>query len=198
MRATRTTMTKPPANSAARNCHPSRISSTNPSSKTRLVEANSKMIALGSVAPLRNSVRASATAAYEHDDDAAPNAVASTNERASSRPSARAMARLGTNVSTPADRRNPSASGQSTCQNITKARRSASPTWPNTNATAGQPLMCFATLPIATSVSMDGAGLAGRAQAAASSVSRLACRSTTRPTTTATAANAAPIMNPSW
>ena len=43
-----------------------------PSSTTRLVEAISKAIAAVKFAPLRNSERASATAAYEHDDEAAP------------------------------------------------------------------------------------------------------------------------------
>jgi SAM-dependent methyltransferase len=42
------------------------------SSSTRFVEANSNAMAAVKLAPLRNSERASATAAYEHDDDAAP------------------------------------------------------------------------------------------------------------------------------
>ena len=58
-----TAMRRPPANSAATNCQPRRISRTSPSSKTRLVEANSKMIALTKLAPLRKSARARATAA---------------------------------------------------------------------------------------------------------------------------------------
>jgi hypothetical protein len=39
---------------------------------TRFVEANSNAMAAVKLAPLRNSERASSTAAYEHDDDAAP------------------------------------------------------------------------------------------------------------------------------
>ena len=85
------------------------------------------MIALGSVAPLRNSVRATATAAYEHDDDAAPNAVARVAERTPSRPSTREIDCFDTKVSTHAESRKPSASGHSTVQNISNARRSASP-----------------------------------------------------------------------
>ena len=47
-----------------------------PSSITRLVEAISNAIAAVKFAPLRNSDRASATAAYEHDEEAAPRPVA--------------------------------------------------------------------------------------------------------------------------
>ena len=43
---------------------------------TRLVEAISKAIAAVKFAPLRNSDRANATAAYEHDEDAAPSPAA--------------------------------------------------------------------------------------------------------------------------
>ena len=58
-----TAMSRPPANSAATNCQPKRMRRTRPSSKTRLVEANSKMIALTKLAPLRKSALATATAA---------------------------------------------------------------------------------------------------------------------------------------
>ncbi len=61
--ASSTTISRPPSSSAPRNCQPSRMSNTSPSSKTRLVDANSKMIALAIVAPLRNKDRAIATAA---------------------------------------------------------------------------------------------------------------------------------------
>ena len=47
-----------------------------PSSMTRLVLAISNAIAAVKLAPRRNSARASATAAYEHDDEAAPRPVA--------------------------------------------------------------------------------------------------------------------------
>ena len=43
-----------------------------PSSTTRLVDAISKTIAAVKLAPLRNRARARATAAYEHDEEAAP------------------------------------------------------------------------------------------------------------------------------
>ena len=56
-------MRRPPANSAARNCQPSRIRRIRPSSNTRLVDANSKIMAAEKLAPLRNSERAIATAA---------------------------------------------------------------------------------------------------------------------------------------
>ena len=56
-------MIGPPTNSAAANCHPIRITRMTPSSITRLVEAISKAIAALKFAPLRNSERASATAA---------------------------------------------------------------------------------------------------------------------------------------
>ena len=52
-----------------------------PSSMTRFVEAISKAIAAMKSAPLRKSDRASATAAYEHEEDAAPSAVAIASER---------------------------------------------------------------------------------------------------------------------
>ncbi len=48
-----------------------------PSSITRLVEANMKATAATKWAPLRTSERAAASAANEHDDEAAPNTVAS-------------------------------------------------------------------------------------------------------------------------
>ncbi|TQK45151.1 hypothetical protein FBY35_6695 [Streptomyces sp. SLBN-118] len=54
-------MMRPPKNSAAVNCQPISSARMTPSSTTRLVEAISKAIA--AVKPLRNSDRASATAA---------------------------------------------------------------------------------------------------------------------------------------
>ncbi len=52
-----------------------------PSSITRFVEAISNAIAAVKSAPLRKSERASATDAYEHDDDAAPSADATASVR---------------------------------------------------------------------------------------------------------------------
>src|SRR5256884_4791048 len=118
-------MSTPPANSAPRNGQPSRISRISPSSKTRLVEANSKTMAAGKLAPLRKSERAIATAAYEQDDDAAPRSVAIPRLRGESDPRVRATALRETRVCTMADRRNPSASGQRTSQSMSKAEASA-------------------------------------------------------------------------
>ena len=69
-------MIGPPTNSANVNCQPMSKARMMPSSITKLVEAISKAIAAVKLAPLRNSDRASATAAYEHEDDAAPKPVA--------------------------------------------------------------------------------------------------------------------------
>ena len=56
-------MIGPPTNSPAVNCQPIRTARMIPSSTTRLVEANWNAIAEVKSAPLRNSDRASATAA---------------------------------------------------------------------------------------------------------------------------------------
>src|SRR5437016_14677426 len=66
------TMIGAPRNSAAVNCQPSSIAIKMPSSATRLVLAISNAIAAVKLAPLRKIERARATAAYEHEDDAAP------------------------------------------------------------------------------------------------------------------------------
>jgi len=64
-------MSGPPTNSASVNCHPSSkarmIRARRPGSWTR---SRTPMAAV-KLAPFRNSARARATAAYEHDDDAA-------------------------------------------------------------------------------------------------------------------------------
>ena len=56
-------MIGPPMNSAAANCQPIRMSSTTPSSITRLVEANMNTIAVMKSAPFWNSDFAIAVAA---------------------------------------------------------------------------------------------------------------------------------------
>ena len=61
--ATSTMMIGPPTNSASVNCQPSSSAMITPSSITRFVAASSKTIAEVKLAPLRNSDRASATAA---------------------------------------------------------------------------------------------------------------------------------------
>ena len=58
-----TIISGPPTNSAAVNCQPINSARITPSSTTRFVEAISKAIAAVKSAPLRNSDRASATAA---------------------------------------------------------------------------------------------------------------------------------------
>ena len=61
--ASTTIITGPPVNSASVNCQPISSARITPSSMTRFVEAISNAIAAVKPAPLRNSERASATAA---------------------------------------------------------------------------------------------------------------------------------------
>src|SRR3974390_1777722 len=77
----------PPTNSAAVNCQPIRRARMMPSSMTRLVEAISNAMAEVKLAPFRNKERAKATAAYEHEDEAAPNPVANASVLGRSSPS---------------------------------------------------------------------------------------------------------------
>ena len=74
-------------------------------------------------APLRNSDRASATAAYEHDDDAAPSPVAVARLRGRSSGSSRAIVDLRTSASITADSVKPRISDQVTCHVIDPATR---------------------------------------------------------------------------
>ena len=69
-------MIGPPTNSPSVNCQPRISAIAIPSSITRFVEAIWNAIAAVKSAPFRKSERASATAAYEHEDDAAPNPAA--------------------------------------------------------------------------------------------------------------------------
>nr|WP_261574623.1 hypothetical protein [Frankia gtarii] len=80
-------MIGPPANSASVNGQPISRARIRPSSMTRFVEAISDAIAAVKFAPLRNSERADATAAYEQELDAAPSpaAVARLRGRSSGR-----------------------------------------------------------------------------------------------------------------
>src|SRR5204863_3662007 len=78
-----------------------------PNSTTRLVEAISNTMAAVKLAPLRNSDRASATAAYEHDEDARPSPVAAASAAGRSLPSARITVSRRTTDCTMAERRNP-------------------------------------------------------------------------------------------
>ena len=93
-------MIGPPTNSAAINCQPSTTASSTLSSTTRFVDANWNAIAAIKSAPLRNSVRASAVAAYEHDELAAPIADAFTIVFADESGSSRLICAFDTTAST--------------------------------------------------------------------------------------------------
>src|SRR5882724_3944621 len=127
-RATRiTTISGPPRNSAAANGQPRRRTMMMLSSTTRFVEANSKAIAAVKFAPLRKIDRASATAAYEHDDDAAPSAHAIASVRGESSGSSRLIWRLETTAWTTPESAKPRISAQRISQSIAKAKPSACP-----------------------------------------------------------------------
>ena len=91
-------MIGPPTNSARVNCQPSSSARMMPSSMTRLVLAISKTMAATKLEPLRNSERAIATAAYEHDELAMPSPVALASVAADRR---RASARWSRGVRRP-------------------------------------------------------------------------------------------------
>jgi hypothetical protein len=78
-----------------------------PNSTTRFVEPISKAIAAVKLAPLRNSDRARATAAYEHDEEAAPKPAATANVRGRSSPSSATMVDRRTTACTTADNAKP-------------------------------------------------------------------------------------------
>jgi hypothetical protein len=96
-----------------------------PSSSTRFVDASWKTIAAVKFAPFRNSDRASATAAYEHDDEAAPRRQAIAKVRGESSGSSRLISFLETTACTTADRVNPRMSAHRISQNIANAIESA-------------------------------------------------------------------------
>src|SRR5215472_4534103 len=123
--AIRMIMMGPPTNSASVNCQPSSSAKIKPSSMTRLVDANWNAIAAVKSAPLRNSERASATAAYEQDDDAAPSPVAVARLRGRSSGSARAIVDFLTSASITAASVKPRISDQVTCQVMVPATRNA-------------------------------------------------------------------------
>src|SRR6266568_1453039 len=110
--ATSTIMIGPPTNSARVNCQDSSSAMMMPSAMTSVVLAISKVIAAVKLAPRRNSARASATAAYEHDDEAAPNPVASASAFGPSSPSSRATVCRRITAWTTADSVNPRISDQ--------------------------------------------------------------------------------------
>src|SRR5713101_3458981 len=92
-----------------------------PSSITRLVDANWKAIAEVKFAPLRKIERASATAAYEHDDDAAPKPQAIEIDLGESSGKSFVISRFETTACTTADKPNPRISAHRISQNIAKA-----------------------------------------------------------------------------
>ncbi len=113
-------MIGPPMNSAAANCQPIRMTRMIPSSITRFVEAISKVIAAVKFAPLLNSDLASATAAYEHDELAAPSNEARPSVRGESSGSRRLICSFETTASTAAESVNPRMSAQRISQVIAK------------------------------------------------------------------------------
>ena len=117
-------MITPPTNSPSANCQPSSTQITIPSSITRFVEANMKTIELTKSAPRWKSVLAIADAAYEHEDDAAPNNVARPISRGPRRPSTRSIDTRGTNACTAPEIPKPRIRAQSVAQNMKNASRS--------------------------------------------------------------------------
>ena len=109
---------------------------TIPSSITRFVEANSNAIAAVKSAPLRNKERASATAAYEHDDEAAPRPVARHNERGESSGISRRISLFDTTACTAPDSAKPRINAQRISQNMPKAKLSASSSSATTSISA--------------------------------------------------------------
>src|SRR5712691_5228523 len=130
--ATSTIMMGPPMNSARVNCQEISSARMMPSSMTRLVLAISKTIAAVKLAPLRNRDRASATAAYEQEDDAAPRPVASASVFGLSSPSSRVIVWRRTSAWMTAARVKPRISDQVISQVIVPATPSA---WPSASRT---------------------------------------------------------------
>ena len=115
------TISMPPMYSAAANGQPISTTRMMPSSMTRLVDASSNTIAAVKLAPLTNSDRASATAAYEQELEAIPNRVAYVRLRGESSPSKRLIARCETTACTAPERANPRISGHKTSQAMLNA-----------------------------------------------------------------------------
>ncbi len=134
-----TIITSPPRYSASVNCHPSRIQSTSPSSHTRFVEANWKASAEAAEAPFWNRLLAIATAAYEHDEEAAPRPVATATGRGPSPASARSIRSRGTHACTTAEMKNPNTSAHHTSQAISSASRTPCQNRCSTGVISGGP-----------------------------------------------------------
>ncbi len=99
-----------------------------PSSTTRLVDAISNAMAVTKLAPLLNSERANATAAYEQEDEAAPSPAARARVLGRSSPRCLVTSLLRTTDWITAARANPRISAQRISQVIDPARLSA---WPS-------------------------------------------------------------------
>src|SRR6266508_5487742 len=138
--ASSTIISGPPTNSATVNCQPTSTARMMPSSITRLVEANWKAIAAVKSAPLRKIDLASATAAYEHDDEAAPSPVASHTDRGESSGSSRLISPLETTACTAPDSAKPRISAHRISQSIANARPSACPIGASTVLTPPRPV----------------------------------------------------------
>src|SRR5205085_7983104 len=122
-----TTIIGPPINSAAANCHPISTMMIMVSSATKFVDASWKAIAAVKLAPLRKIERASATAAYEQEDDAAPRPHAMASDFGESFGNSRVISLLETTACTTADKPKPRMSGHKISQNMANAIQRA---WP--------------------------------------------------------------------
>src|SRR5204863_1433192 len=118
--------TIPPTYSASVNCQPISTQRTSPSSQTRFVEANWKASADAAPAPFWNSDLAIATAAYEHELDAAPSAVAHATGRGPEPLMSASMRSRDTHACTTAENRKPTTRAHQTSQAMRKASFSAS------------------------------------------------------------------------
>src|SRR5271156_3531365 len=144
--ASTTIISGPPTNSAAVNCQPISRARMMPNSTTRLVEPISKAMAAVKLAPLRNSDRARATAAYEHDEDAAPSPAATARVRGRSSPNSATMLDRRTMACTTADRAKPRISAQRISHVMDPASANACPTAPAASFTTRPPLRISACL----------------------------------------------------
>src|SRR6266511_133257 len=138
--ASSTIISGPPTNSPRVNCQPRISAMRMPSSTTRLVEANWKVIAAVKFAPLRKSERARATAAYEQEEDAAPSPQAMPIVRSESSGSRRRISPFVTTACTAPESAKPRIRAQRTSQNIPKANESAwTSSWPRAMARRSTP-----------------------------------------------------------
>jgi len=86
-----------------------------------LVEPSSNAIAAVKFAPLRNSARAIATAAYEHDEDVAPNPQATAMVFGRSLPRTLAILRFDTTACTTPEMKNSRINAHNISQNMANA-----------------------------------------------------------------------------